>query len=57
MYVYCFFRNIIRVVLITCHNYRNLTFYDTQHHLYVTYLNVEVSATSYTESHITTESF
>jgi len=51
------FRNIICVVLITSHNFRNLIFYDSLHHLYVTYLNVQVSATSYTKSHITTEKF
>jgi len=44
-------------VLITNHNYRNLIFYDSHHHLYVTYLNVQVSATSYTKSRITTERF
>ena len=49
------FRNVICVVLITSHNYRNLIFYEAHHHLYVTYLNDQLRATSYTKSQISTE--
>jgi hypothetical protein len=56
MYVYLFSKCYL-YVLITSHKYRNLIFYDAQHYLQVTYLDVQVSATSYTKSHITTESF
>jgi len=49
------FGKFIFVMLITSHNSRNLIFYDAQQHLQVTYLDVQVSATSYTKSHITAE--